>query len=277
MNRVISLGMGVQSTALYYMSSMGQLPRVDAAIFADPGGERTATHDYIREVLMPWKEANNGLPIVTVNDRNLEQDLLTIGDRKRFASIPAFTKDENGKMGMLRRECTNEYKVEQVHKGIRQFYNIAPRKRTATTEVWIGITTDELDRLFKPDVNWKLHVYPFIGYTITKSGNPYQSYAQRMSRQDVLAWYDKQGIPPPPKSGCYFCPFQRDHSWTRLSIEDKAQWQKALEIDQAIRHATRTGIKNPIYLHSSGKPLEEVPLNQLDLLDELACNGYCHT
>jgi len=47
--KVISLGLGVQSTALYYMSSMGELPRADYAIFADTGGEKTP-RDFARAV-----------------------------------------------------------------------------------------------------------------------------------------------------------------------------------------------------------------------------------
>ena len=33
--KVISLGLGVQSTAVYMMSSLGRLPRADHAVFAD--------------------------------------------------------------------------------------------------------------------------------------------------------------------------------------------------------------------------------------------------
>ena len=37
--RIISLGLGVQSTAMYLMSSLGYIDRADYAIFADPGAE----------------------------------------------------------------------------------------------------------------------------------------------------------------------------------------------------------------------------------------------
>ena len=38
--KVISLGVGIQSTAVYLMSSIGyKIPRADVAIFADPGAE----------------------------------------------------------------------------------------------------------------------------------------------------------------------------------------------------------------------------------------------
>jgi hypothetical protein len=40
MTNVLSLGMGVQSTAIYLMSSLGELPRLDFAVFADTGREK---------------------------------------------------------------------------------------------------------------------------------------------------------------------------------------------------------------------------------------------
>ena len=44
--KVISLGLGVQSTAVYLMSSMGyKLPRADCAIFSDPQAEHYKTYE----------------------------------------------------------------------------------------------------------------------------------------------------------------------------------------------------------------------------------------
>ena len=34
--KIISLGLGIQSTAMYLMSSLGLINRADYAIFADP-------------------------------------------------------------------------------------------------------------------------------------------------------------------------------------------------------------------------------------------------
>ena len=62
--KVISLGMGVQSTALYLMSSMGyKVPRADFAIFADPQAEHPKTYK-ILDWLLDWKEKNNGIEII---------------------------------------------------------------------------------------------------------------------------------------------------------------------------------------------------------------------
>ena len=58
--KVISLGMGVQSTAVYLMSSMNyKLERADYAVFSDPGAEHKKTYEMLNW-LLAWKEENNG-------------------------------------------------------------------------------------------------------------------------------------------------------------------------------------------------------------------------
>lgn len=96
MVRILSLGLGVQSTALYYMSSMGELPRVDYAIFADLGKEKKKTIQYLK-YLQDWQQENNGIPIIVIRKKNLYKDLLNSENStgQRFSSIPAFTKKED--------------------------------------------------------------------------------------------------------------------------------------------------------------------------------------
>ncbi len=115
MNKVLSLGLGVQSTALYFMSSLGELPRVDVAIFADLGREKRKTYEYL-DYLLKWKEQNDGIEIIVVKKKNLFQHLLeTVNSSgNRFAAIPAFTKNDDGTIGMLKRQCTGEYKISEL-------------------------------------------------------------------------------------------------------------------------------------------------------------------
>ena len=42
--KIISLGLGIQSTAMYIMSTLGDIDRADYAIFADPGAELPDTY-----------------------------------------------------------------------------------------------------------------------------------------------------------------------------------------------------------------------------------------
>ena len=119
MMKVISLGMGVQSTAMYMMSSKNIIERADHAVFADPGAELPRTYE-ILEYLQDWASLNDGIPIHVTNERNLLKDIIKAqnsGDR--WASIPAFT--ESG--GMIMRQCTGEYKIQPVIKKVREWWN----------------------------------------------------------------------------------------------------------------------------------------------------------
>ena len=62
--KVISLGWGVQSWTLAAMSALGELPKVDYAIHADTGHERSETYAHAAK-WTPWLE-DRGLKVVTV-------------------------------------------------------------------------------------------------------------------------------------------------------------------------------------------------------------------
>jgi len=69
---------------------------------------------------------------------------------QRFTGMPLFT--ENGGMG--RRQCTREYKIDPVRKKTRDLLGLKPRQRapkTAVVEQWIGISTDEIQRIMIND------------------------------------------------------------------------------------------------------------------------------
>ena len=88
--KVIALGMGMQSTALYLMSSMGQFERADHAIFSDPMAEHPDTYKLV-DWLLKWEKENDGIPIHIVK-KNLYKDLMNgVNHRgKKFVSIPVY-------------------------------------------------------------------------------------------------------------------------------------------------------------------------------------------
>lgn len=101
---VLSLGMGVQSTALYLMSALGQLPRIDFAVFSDTGREMTETIRYL-DWLLEWRNKHNGPEIIVKNEMNLFRDLLT-ESKTGFSDIPVHIQGEDGKPTILKRQCT---------------------------------------------------------------------------------------------------------------------------------------------------------------------------
>lgn len=275
--KVISLGLGVQSTALYYMSSIGELPRCDYAIFADLGREKKKTIQYLK-FLQGWQKQNKGIPIIVIRKKNLYKDLLnsTNSTGQQFSSIPAFTKNEDGTTGMLRRQCTNEYKIEQVDKAIREILDVKVIIKQQI-EVWKGISLEEIERLSIPETKWKIHVYPFCGYKVAKSGAE-KINTLKGTRNDILNWYEFNDLPVPPKSSCVFCPYQSDAAWYDMKINEPSDFKAAVRVDRAIRDSTKKGILSQAFLHDSCKPLEEIEFSAgLPDLWHGECSGNCHT
>lgn len=281
MNDVLSLGMGVQSTALYFMSAMGELPRIDYAVFADPGREQTGTIEYLK-FLMDWKDKNNGPEILVRSDLNLYKDLLSNRNSTngRFASIPAFTQSETGKEGMLRRQCTNEYKIAVVDKAIREVNGLKFRERNIETNIWKGISIEEATRMSIPESKWKNFIYPFVGYGIPGRGKWYKlapELAKPMNRGDLKTWYKNHDLPIPPKSACVFCPYQSDFRWAAMKANSPKDFAAAVEVDKAIRDSSKRGITQPIFLHQSLKPLDEVEFDPNAKIEWGECSGTCGT
>ena len=261
--RVLSLGAGVQSSTLLLMSHRGLLPKLDLAIFADTGWESEST--YVHLEWLKREVASSGMEVWIVSAGNIYEDLLDAADgSRRFASIPCFCMD-NGKMGMLRRQCTHEYKVTPIRQAVRQYLGIAKGQRAPrdAVEQWIGISTDEGQRMrvYKPDrmVDVRFPLIQSVG----------------MSRYDCLAWL-RENYPDivVPRSACIGCPFRDNKSWRQIK-DNPIEWEKAINVDNALRGAKLQNVSSgSLYLHRSGVPLEQVDLTTQEDHGQLVFNFY---
>ena len=267
--RALSLGAGVQSTTLALMAAQGAVgPMPDCAIFADTGWEPKAVYEHL-----DWLMSPNVLPfpVFIVGSGNMRENLLAAGRGERWASIPAFARsvDRRGNVsiGMIRRQCTGDYKIEPIRRKVRELVQLT-RKRSPTfavVEQWIGISFDEVIRMKPSREAWQRNRWPLI--------------EERMTRRDCLAWLRERGYPDPPKSACIGCPFHDNSRWRAMRDHDEEAWRDAIDIDRAIRTGIR-GIRGEVYLHRSGVPLEEADLStladhgQLDLWPN-ECEGMC--
>ena len=257
MMKVISLGMGVQSTAMYMMSSKNIIERADHAVFADPGAESPKTYETM-ELILDWQKLNDGIPIHVTKEKNLYKDILNQKNSTghRLASIPAFT--DNG--GMIRRQCTYEYKIQPVIQQIRKLHNLKPRKHMPITQVWLGISLDEIERMKESLLPRVEYYYPLI--------------ESRMTRGDCMQIFDRFNFPRPPKSSCVFCPFHSDKNWKDIKDNDPESFEKAIEVDEAIRDMSQRGLDEPIFIHRSCKPLKDVEF--ADQQELFMCEeGFC--
>lgn len=278
MVKVLSLGCGVQSSTLLCMAAVGVLPPLDAAVFADTGWEAPWTYEqaaYLRGIA-----AAAGIDMHTVTKGNIRDDMTramvrgTTGKGERWASMPLYTKNADGTVGMLQRQCTKEYKIEIVERCIREeILKIETRGRRGqgpACELWLGISEDESDRQTRSTVKWKVHAHPLLHRLFDPS-----PLGRGYSRRDCEAWLRDRGFRVPKKSACRGCPYRSNAEWM-LIREDPAMWEDACRFDEEIRHCG--GMAGEVFIHKSCVPLRQADLSTPDRWDEgirNECAGVC--
>lgn len=255
---ILSLGAGVQSTALLLMAEHGEItPRPDYAIFADTGWEPKGVYEHL-ERLKGWTT----IPILTVSAGNIREDTLDFS--KRAASLPYFIKKKTGKVIMSGRQCTYDYKIAPINRKIRELLGYGPRGPVpeGAATVWKGISWDEVHRVKDNGPKYIRFRYPLV--------------EKRIDRVSCVAWMLRNGYPSPPKSACIGCPFHDNVRWLQMKQNDPESWADAVDYDRRIRNNPKFKA-GQVYLHRQGVPLEEADINEdqgtLDFGEE--CTGFC--
>lgn len=265
----LSLGAGVQSSALYILCAQGKAPKADVAIFSDTQDEPAYVYEQLNR-LRWWGSHNGGCRIDTVTRGCISSDTVDRhkGQRIRFAAIPAFTGNAVSGAVMLRRQCTREYKIEPIERHVRHLLGYQKGQRIAgkeTATALIGISRDEVQRMKPSRTVWIQNEYPLVDLNLR--------------RADCVRIVEAVGLPRPLKSSCVFCPFHDNDYWRWLKLEHQHEFERAARFDEQIRDMTRSGIARPVFLHRSLKPLREVDFTdkQGDLFDgfQNECEGMC--
>ena len=301
MIKVLSLGAGVQSTTVLLMSCRGELPKLDAAVFADTQWEPKAVYKHLA-----WLEVEargHGIPVYQSTAGNLREDGIAFrrtGGKavghpgyRRFASIPLFVLNPDGTVGMINRQCTAEYKIEVVEQFIRRELlglkkgQVAP---AGAVEHWFGISDDEKQRMRTSENHWQTFRYPLINDVVSPRRDTL--FGRGFDRQDCKTWLWSKGYPDPPRSACVGCPYHTDGEWLDMKVNRPDEWEDAVAFDREIRAADaalqaerpgklagrRVGLP---FLHRSCVPLDEVHFRLTDRQAELVygmgneCAGVC--
>lgn len=277
---ILNLGAGVQSTTLYLMALKGSI-QIDCAIFSDTQEEPSEVYKHLA-----WLESLGGPKIHKVTAGKLGDDLINGKNSTghRFVSIPAFTTTPNGeKAGLLRRQCTSEYKILPIQKCIRStILGLKPRGRVPKSVLvyqYIGMSLDEVGRAmrvrdnFSRNTPWSTPVFPLIDF--------------KMTRDDCKNWLRDYGVPhETPRSACGLCPYHSNKEWRRIRDNDPEAWARAVTIDSALRKEgtiCNRGMLGKLYLHRSLVPLDQADIsidrdkidNQLNLGFWKECQGMC--
>lgn len=285
----LSLGAGVQSTALLLLAAEGRIDKPDIAVFADTGWEPKAVYEHLdrleREVATPA-----GIKVIRVRNtggtgQGIRADALS--EKTRFFRIPVFMRfteeaeqyDAKARPMILRRSCTHTYKIEPIHREYRRQLGATISESGRVGSVpngshvvqQIGISTDELQRAKDSRVSWITNSYPLLDLG--------------WSRTVCMDYLSSVGWGSTTKSACIGCPFHSRDEWTRLHDEDPEGWADAVDFDRQIRKGPKRervdGTRWPaeFFVHSSGLPLEDITLKrdtsgkQTDIFDQLAMAG----
>lgn len=265
--RILSLGAGVQSSALLILAARGDLPPLNAAIFSDTGWEPASVYEHLNrleeEVAKPA-----GIPIYRVSSGNIRNDALN--PEHRFASMPLFIKNRDGGDGMTRRQCTSEYKLKPIKEKTRELLGATPREdgkagrvpKGLYAEQWIGISTDERSRALDQDGNLKTG-------DVSYSRNRYPLLELGMDRETCRSLLTAHGFGQTPKSACIGCPFHSNMQWRQLRDEQPEEWADAVDFDAAIRagsakaNAQGQPLLGQAFLHRSRLPLDQAPIDKV--------------
>jgi hypothetical protein len=257
--RVISLGAGVQSTVMALMAGMGKItPMPDCAIFADTQFEPVSVYDHL-----DWLEEQLPFPVFKVTAGNIKTDALNgINPRgKEFVTMPFYTTN-----GLGKRQCTSDYKIDPIRNKTRELLGLkkGERAKDKLCETWIGISTDEMQRVKESRDKYIINRFPLLELG--------------MKRRDCHQWFDEY-FPHKKlaKSACIACPYHDNRLWRDMKMNDPQSFDEAVEFDKKIRTQNTKNIEQ--FVHSSLKPLSEVDFSsaedkgQLNFLDE--CDGMC--
>lgn len=260
MLNIISLGAGVQSSTMALMAACGEItPMPDCAIFADTGAEPAGVYKWL-----DWLETQLPFPVYRIMHKDgLRENIIQSIAGARFAGAPFFTESDGSTGGMLRRQCTREFKVEPIKQKVRQLLGLAKGERAGKEVLclqWIGISTDEAQRMKPSQDVWLKNVWPLID--------------KDMSRTDCLDWMKSHGYPMPVKSACTFCPYHDDALWREMKNSDPVSFADAVEIDTMIRGGVR-GTTQKLYLHRSLKPLADVDFRTAEDAGQSMFNNEC--
>jgi hypothetical protein len=261
--RTFSYGGGVQSTAALVLAAQGKID-YPIFLFSNVGddSELPATLAYVRNVAMPYAEEHSiELRELNKTPKGKERTLYGVLTREdsRSINIPMRMND-TGAPGT--RSCTSDFKIRRIAAVLK----VMGATKDAPAITGLGISLDEFQRARTDSgIPWQVLEYPLIDMRIT--------------RQDCINIISRAGLPVPPKSSCYFCPFHSLTQWRHLKEHEPELFAKSAALETLINERrTRLG-RDPMWLTRMLVPLEQaVQGTQHEMDFEETCeSGFCMT
>lgn len=242
---VLSFGGGLNSGALMVLLLKEHEP-LDEVVFADTGGEVPETYAFIRTAKAFLKEHN--VPFKVLRRPNGRDLYTTSWNRKVFPSA-------------IWRWSTRDFKITPIYR----YY----RTLDAHINQYLAITYDEWERMKDSGVPYVTNLYPMID--------------RKLKRADCEALIREAGLPVPPKSGCFFCPFNNLERWHWLYEKHPRLFQKAVALEENSKHFPSQRLTDQAFRNRATLTLGELSerFKAGETLPEeirrSACGGACMT
>lgn len=298
--RSVSYGGGVQSTALLVLAAQRRI-NFPLFLMANVGddSEHPDTLAYVRDIATPYA-AENGIELLVLDRVKRDGTVETLWQRlmkEGSRSLPIPVRMSNGAPGT--RSCTADFKIAVIGKELKRrgahgarpcklhrqsgptphesaeptCHDCTPANKAT---IGIGISLDEIHRANARKVGPHENiVYPLVGVG--------EETGLKMTRLDCERTIREAGLPVPPKSSCFFCPFHRPTAWQDLARERPDLWNKSIELEDTLNERRQMLGKDPVFLTRFGVPLAEAIDTDQELLpfitdDDGSCeSGYCFT
>lgn len=270
--RVISYGGGVQSTALMVLAARREID-FRTLLMANVGddSEHPETLRYVREVSIPYA-SKHGMDLHLLDRAKRDGSVETLWGRlmrEGSRSLPIPVRMGNGAPG--NRSCTADFKIRVTSKWLRAHGASASNPAT----IAIGISRDEIMRANNRRCDpHEMVVYPLIGIG--------EETGLSMSRQDCIRLIESEGLPVPPKSSCFFCPFHRPSAWIELRRNEPDLFERSCRLEETLNERRGVLGKDPVWLTRFARPLREAigepePFLPFDDAEGECDSGWCWT
>ena len=212
----IAIGGGTNSLAmLIEMHKRGE--NIDVCVFADTKAERPETYKSIEQTTK-WLVLNGYDPVVIVRtDKTLEDDCI---ERKTLPSIAFGFKT-----------CSQRFKLAPQNKWAN---NYEPFK-----EIWSK--GEKVTKIIGYDIGEERRAENAYKYTRTdkKYNYRYPLIEWMIDRDECIEIIKKEGLEPPGKSSCFFCPSMRKSEIVFLKKNNPNLYDRAIEIERNARETLR--------------------------------------
>jgi hypothetical protein len=266
--KVFSFGGGVQSTACLVLAAQGKID-YQTFLFCNVGedSENPDTLVYVEEIAKPYA-ALHGLAFHELRKIRRDGTPDTIYQRLMRAdhSIGIPIHMSNSAPG--RRACTYDFKIAVCAKWLRQHGATADNPAM----VGLGISLDEFHRMRSDSgIPYEKLAYPLM-----------DEVCPRLDRAGCFSVIRSAGLPPPPKSSCYFCPYHSQRAWQDLRDTKPELFEKAVHLESVINERRARWGKDQVFLARKCKPLpmatsDHVQLSIPEFEDGDSCeSGYCY-